>query len=163
MYFFGAIAHSQVVIDSGTVTQTQVNQFKDSYLRGTAHTPAEPCDVSPPGASAPLRRSTEQPVTAARPQQPCISAEVFCRLYLPLMLANFRARATALGLSRNAERALVRDIDDLDRAAKSTPVDMTAVNTGLSNVEAILKSSSPRDKVRPPSEGQETPDRGEHS
>ncbi|MDX3452110.1 hypothetical protein PV396_09180 [Streptomyces sp. ME02-8801-2C] len=162
MYFFGAISHSQVVIGSGTVTQTQVNQFKETYIRGTARTPAEPECASPTGTPAPPRRSAAQPVAATLPQQPCISAEVFCRVYLPLTLAELRAQVAALGLSRKARKALLQDIDDLSRAAHSIPVDMTAINAGLSRVEKIL-SPTPQVDVPPPGTGQSTPKRGEDS
>ncbi|MEU6228475.1 hypothetical protein [Streptomyces sp. NPDC047042] len=162
MYFFGAISHSQVVIESGTVTQTQVNQFKETYIPGTARTPAEPECASPTGTPAPPRRSAVQPVAATLPQQPCISATVFCRLYLPLMLAGLRARVPALGLSRKAEGTLLQDIDDLSRAAQSTPINVTAINAGLSRVEKSLPPT-PQDDVPPPGAGQSTPKRGEDS
>ncbi|MEU0950035.1 hypothetical protein ABZ379_46420 [Streptomyces canus] len=163
MYFFGAISHSQVVIGSGTVTQTQVNHFQETYLRGTAHSPVAPGDASPTGEPDPLRHSAVQPETATRPQQPFISAQVFCRVYLPLLLADLRARVPALGLSPKVAANLVRDIDDLGHAALSSPVNMTAIDAGLSRVGRFMEWPVSQDDVRPPGGRQGAPKRGEDS
>ncbi|MEU5001508.1 hypothetical protein [Streptomyces sp. NPDC021622] len=142
VYFLGAITHSQVAINSGTVTQTMVKEFTETYLGGTAQALSEPEGGSVSSEPDQPQQPTQQPWSAAMDEDVrSISAETFCRRYLPLMLDDLQRRIPELGLSRAAEEALEQTIVDLRGEVACTPVDMKAVAVGMEHIHEALRTA----------------------
>ncbi|GGX94086.1 hypothetical protein GCM10010515_71260 [Streptomyces fructofermentans] len=143
MYFFGAITNSQVAINSGTVTQTMVKEFTNTYLGGRAQAVPEP-QSTPVSGEFDLPHQPQPAATQGNAGS--ISAETFCRTYLPPMLDDLQRRLPELGLRRKTEQALRRRILGLRDELNRTPVDMKAVTAELDDIHGALRAA-PRNRV----------------
>ncbi|MEU9959575.1 hypothetical protein [Streptomyces sp. NPDC050982] len=160
MYFFGAISGSQVAINSGTVTQTMVKEYTETYLGGAPQALSGPEKGSASRESRPPHRPMGQPPSATTAGGArSISAETFCRRYLPPMLDDLQRRVPELGLSREAEKSLEQKIVDLRDKLNHTPLDMEAVAVGLDRIEEALMAA-PRNVAPLPRELRGAPTRG---
>ncbi|AZQ32264.1 hypothetical protein EJ357_01275 [Streptomyces cyaneochromogenes] len=159
MYFFGAITDSQVAINSGTVTQTEVKKFTENYLRGTAQAMTEPEHGIVSRKSDPPQGPTPDPQSELTNMgvQPA-SVEIFCREYLLPMLNELERHIPELGLSKAAREELKQTIVGVRARVRRTPVDMKAVTDGLTLIKGAL--SEPQDDRAFPDDQPKAPLRG---